>query len=184
MTGIRGDGSRGARLPLVLATLTLLATTTVLAGCATATSGPWGAAPTESPTPTPTAACPQVEGVELPPECAPYDPDNAMAQNERYRDRVDLADESREAAEKPAQSVRAGLERLRTSGGLSVAAVEEVFADAGLTDIQTIGDERAVAFGVAAPEGGCIFGEVSADVLTVEIGGVIMDGGCLPAEGH
>lgn len=45
-------------------------------------------------------------------------------------------------------------------------------------------DERAVAFGAAAPEGGCIFGEVSADVLTVEIGGIIMDGGCLPAVGH
>lgn len=107
-----------------------------------------------------------------------------MAQNERYRDRVDLSDESRAAAEEPAASVRTGLETLRASGDLSVNAVEEVFADAGLTDIQTLGDERAVAFGAAAPEGGCIFGEVSADVLSVEIGGVIMDGGCLPAVGH
>ncbi|WP_314428044.1 hypothetical protein, partial [uncultured Microbacterium sp.] len=135
-------------------------------------------------TPTPTAACPLVEGVDLPPDCAPYDPDHAMAQNERYRDRVELSDESRAAAEQPAESVRVGLEALRSSGDLSVAAVEDVFADAGLTDIQTIGDERAVAFGAAAPEGGCIFGEVSADTLSVEIGGVIMDGGCLPAVGH
>jgi hypothetical protein len=107
-----------------------------------------------------------------------------MAQNERYRDRVDLSEESRAAAEEPAAAVRTGLESLRASGDLSVNAVEEVFAATGLAGVQTLGDERAVAFGAAAPEGGCIFGEVSADTLTVEIGGVIMDGGCLPAVGH
>jgi hypothetical protein len=108
-----------------------------------------------------------------------------MAQNDRYRDRMELSDESRGAAEKPAADVRAALESLRTSGAISVEAVEDAFADAGIAGgIQTIGDERAVAFGAAAPEGGCIFGEVSADVLTVEIGGIIMDGGCLPAVGH
>lgn len=158
----------------------------MLAGCATATTGPPGASPTATPTPTPTptVACPQIEGVDLPPECAPYDPDNAMAQNDRYRDRVDLSEESRAAAEQPAEAVRTGLETLRTSGDLSVDAVEEVFAAAGVAHVQTFGDERAVAFGAAAPEGGCIFGEVSADVLSVEIGGIIMDGGCLPAIGH
>ncbi len=107
-----------------------------------------------------------------------------MAQNDRYRDRMELSDESRGAAEKPAADVRAALETLRTSGAISVEAVEDAFADAGIDGVQTIGDERAVAFGAAAPEGGCIFGEVSADVLTVEIGGIIMDGGCLPAVGH
>jgi len=164
--------------------LLVVATTALLAGCATATAGPSSASPTASPSPTPTAACPQVEGAELPPECAAYDPDNAMAQNERYRDRVELSDESRDAAEKPAADVRAALEALRTSGGISVDAVEEAFVAQGLIDIQTIGDERAVAFGAAAPEGGCIYGEVSADMVSVEIGGVIMDGGCLPAVGH
>ncbi|GAA1230905.1 hypothetical protein GCM10009588_04680 [Microbacterium phyllosphaerae] len=178
MTGIRGDRSRGARLLLVIAM------TTLLTGCAIAGPTPLGASPSASPSPTPTAACPQVEGVDLPPDCAPYDPDNAMAQNDRYRDRMELSAESRDAAEKPANDVRTGLETLRTAGDLSVEAVQAVFADAGLADVQTLGDERAVAFGAAAPEGGCIFGEVSAELLTVEIGGVIMDGGCLPAVGH
>jgi len=182
MTRIRGDRSRGTRLLLVIAT------TMLLAGCATATTGLSTASSTASasasPSPTPTAACPQVEGVELPPDCAPYDPDNAMAQNDRYRDRVDLSEASRAAAEQPANEIRTALETLRTSGDLSVDAVEDAIADAGLSDIQIIGDDRAVAFGVAAPEGGCIFGEVSADVLTVEVGGIIMDGGCLPAVGH
>lgn len=157
--------------------------TAALAGCATAGTTS-GASPSPSPSPTPTAACPLIEGVDLPPDCAPYDPDQAMAQNDRYRDRVDLADESRAAAEQPATAIRTSLETLRTSGDLSVEAVERAIAAAGLTDIQTLGDERAVAFGAAAPEGGCIFGEVSAETLTVEIGGVIMDGGCLPAVGH
>ncbi|WP_157534277.1 hypothetical protein [Microbacterium sp. Leaf320] len=178
MTGIRGDRSRSVRLLLVVAA------TALLAGCATASPAPLGASPSESPSPTPTAACPQIEGVELPPECAPYDPDNAMAQNERYRDRMDLSEDSRAAAETPANEIRTALETLRTSGDLSVSAVEDAIAAAGLTGIQTLGDERAVAFGAAAPAGGCIFGEVSADVLTVEIGGIIMDGGCLPAVGH
>lgn len=184
MARIRGDRSRGTRLLLVIAT------TMLLAGCATATTGLSTASPTASasatasPSPTPTAACPQVEGVELPPDCAPYDPDNAMAQNDRYRDRVDLSEASRAAAERPATDIRTALEALRTSGDLSVDAVEDAISDAGLSDIQIIGDERAVAFGVAAPEGGCIFGEVSADVLSVEVGGIIMDGGCLPAVGH
>lgn len=164
--------------------LLVIAATALLAGCATAGTAPLGATPTESPSPTPTAACPQIEGVELPPECAPYDPDNAMAQNERYRDRVDLSADSRAAAETPANEIRTALETLRTSGDLSVSAVEDAIAAVGLSGIQTIGDERAVAFGATAPAGGCIFGEVSADVLTVEIGGVIMDGGCLPAVGH
>lgn len=107
-----------------------------------------------------------------------------MAQNDRYRDRVDLSEASRAAAEQPANDIRTALEALRTSGELSVDAVEAAISDAGLAGIQTLGDERAVAFGVAAPEGGCIFGEVSAEVLTVEIGGIILDGGCLPAVGH
>ncbi len=178
MTGIRGDGSRGARLLLVLAM------TTVLAGCSLASPAPLGAPPAATPTPTPTAACPQIEGVDLPPDCAPYDPDKAMAENDRYRDRMDLPDEIRDAAEDAAVSVRTALETMRTAGDVSVDAVEDAISGTGLAGIQTQGDARSVAFGVAAPEGGCIFGEVSAEQLTVEVGGYIMDGGCLPAEGH
>lgn len=107
-----------------------------------------------------------------------------MAQNDRYRERVELSDESTAVAEGPATSIRTALETLRAAGTISVEAVEDAIADAGLTGIQTQGDERAVAFGAAGPEGGCVFGEVSYDVLTVEIGGVILDGGCLPATGH
>lgn len=172
MTGIRGDAARRAGVPLVVATMLLLG------GCATAT-GP-GAA-TSSPSATPTVACPQVEGQTLPPECAPYDPDHAMAQNDRYRERMDLGEEERAAAAQPVAELQQSLEALRASGSISVDAVEQALDDAGLSDPQVLGDERAVAFGAVAPQGGCVFGELRADGVTVDAGGYIMDGGCLPA---
>lgn len=174
MTGIRGDRSRGRLLPLLVVMAVLLA------GCATTSPRAGIASPT--PSPTPTAACPQVEGVDLPPECAPYDPEKAMAQNDAYRERMDISDEARVAAERAIEDVRPALEALRAAGGLSTEAVAAALADVGLPGAQTVGDERAVAYGVAASEGGCIFGEVSADAVTVEAGGYIMDGGCLPAQ--
>ncbi|MFB4349930.1 hypothetical protein [Microbacterium sp. CR_7] len=173
MTGIRGDAARRAGVPLVLATMLLLG------GCATAT-GPGAATPT--PSPTPTVACPQVEGQTLPPECAPYDPDHAMAQNDRYRERMDLDEDARVAAAQPAADLQRSLEALRASGSISVDAVERALGDAGLADPQVRGDERAVAFGAVAPQGGCVFGELRADGVAVDVGGYIMDGGCLPAQ--
>ncbi|HZU94941.1 MAG TPA: hypothetical protein VFF85_15035 [Microbacterium sp.] len=173
MIGIRGERSRGARASLACATVLLLA------GCATVNPQ---AGSTPSMTPTPTAACPQVEGVELPPECAPYDPEQSMAQNDAYRQRMDITDEARAASEETIENVRPALDALRASGELSTDAVVAVMADAGLTSAQTIGDARGVAFGVDGPEGGCIFGEVSPDALIIEAGGYIMDGGCLPAQ--
>ena len=52
---------------------------TAVAGCAGGGEDVAGRSGEGSPTPT--AACPAVPGVELPPECAPYDPDAAMAAN-------------------------------------------------------------------------------------------------------
>lgn len=173
MIGIRGDRSRGAFASLACATVLLLA------GCATASPQ---AGSTPSASPTPTAACPLVEGVELPPECAPYDPEKSMAQNDTYRQRMDISDETRAAAEEAIEKVQPALDALRTSGDISTDAVVAVMTDAGLTSTQTIGDQRGVAFGVVGPKGGCIFGEVSADALIIEAGGYIMDGGCLPAQ--
>lgn len=176
MTGIRGDLPRGGLLPLVIA-LTL-----TLGGCAPATPQEEAATPTPTVSLTPTAACPQVEGVELPPECAPYDPDHAMAQNDRHRERMGLSEEAQAVADETIPPIRAALDALRAAGELSPDAVEDVLTEAGLTGIRTTGDQRAVEFGADAPAGGCVFGQVSAEVLTVEAGGYILDGGCLPAQ--
>jgi hypothetical protein len=184
MTGIRGDRSWHVRVTIAgcVAALVMAA----LAGCATArppaadASAP-SATPTTSPSPTATAACPIVEGVELPPECAPYDPEHAMALNDRHRERVPLSDDARAAAERSIAAVRPALDALRASG-LTTDAVADALDDAGLTGVSTLGDSRAVAVGADAPAGGCIFGEVRPDVVTIDAGGVILDGGCLPAQ--
>ncbi len=135
-----------------------------------------------TPTPTPTAACPQIEGVVLPPECAPYDPDNAMAQNDRYKERMELSSEAAEAVGESVSDLRARLETLRTGGTITIDAVQGALREVGPPDDAVRGDERAVEFGVDAPEGGCVFGEVRPDSVQVEAGGYIMDGGCLPAQ--
>ncbi|WP_426186970.1 hypothetical protein [Microbacterium sp. TWP3-1-2b2] len=155
---------------------------TLLVGCAPQAPASPGEVATPAATPTPTAACPQVEGVELPPECAPYDPDQAMAQNERYRDRMEISAEAAAAAEALAGPLRRVIDALRTSSTISIDAVEQAIMDAGLERPQIREDYGDVLFGVAGPEGGCVFGAVTADAVSVEVGGNIMDGGCLPAQ--
>ena len=158
----------------------LLAGTLLLGGCAVVPAETGGAG---SPAPpTPTVACPQNDGAVLPPECAPYDPDHAMAQNDRYRDRMELSDEAAAAAVQPVADLRVRLEALRTEGEISIRAVEQALQEIGLPGAVVRGDEAAVELGAGAPEGGCVFGEVRQDAVRVEAGGYIMDGGCLPAQ--
>ena len=174
MMAISGVRARPERVTLVLATILLLG------GCATV---PADVAPGEpTPTVTPTVACPQVDGTELPPECAPYDPDHAMEQNDRHRERMETSAEARAAAEQPVADLRVRLEALRTESTISVTSVEDALREVGLVHHVARGDARAVAFGADGPKGGCVFGEVRPDEVHIEVGGYIMDGGCLPAE--
>ena len=178
MTVSRGESAKRVWVPLVIMV------TLMLGGCGTA-DPTTSAAPGASPSPTPTVACPQIEGVELAPECAPYDPDHAMAQNERHHQRMDPSAESRDAATEVVNQVRAELEELRASGALSTDAVQDVLEAAGLAYPQVQGDSRSVEFGVDGPEGGCVFGSVSRDYgVSVEFGGYVSDGGCLAQDGH
>ncbi len=162
--------------------LLLLAAALLLTGCATVSGT---ASPTVPATasPTPTAACPEMPGTELPPQCAPYDPDAAMAENDRYRQRLPLADEVTAAASAHLPAVRAGLESLRTGGqALTADAVTEVLEGAGLAGVQTRAASGDVLFGATAPQGGCVYGAVTPREVTAEVGGGITDGGCLPAQ--
>ncbi|WP_203135766.1 hypothetical protein [Microbacterium sp. JZ31] len=159
--------------------LLLLAMAVLLTGCATGEA----AAPTATVSPSPTAACPEPPGTEPRAGCAPYDPDAAMAENDRYRQRIPLGEEAAAAAAEHLPAVRRGLESLRTGGtALTAAAVTEVLQDAGLASVQTRAAAGDVLFGATAPDGGCVFGAVTPEAVTAEIGGGIMDGGCLPAQ--
>jgi len=152
----------------------------VLVGCAPPAGPVDAASPSRSPTPT--AACPQVEGVDLPPDCAPYDPQESMDLNDQYRERMDIDEATREASAGPAETVRAALEGLRAAGDVTVDQVQDVLISAGLADPFVREDYGDVLFGVNGPKGGCIFGEVSAEAVVVDVGGYILDGGCLPAQ--
>ncbi|MFT4279652.1 hypothetical protein [Microbacterium sp.] len=159
----------------------------LLAGCA-GSSTP-SSVPSLSPSPCIVAENPHAE----PPEgCDTYDPEANMALNESYRDRYPVDDDVVAAGEPYAEAVKAGLADLQDSSSLTAEAVREVLAGAGLTPegIQTLGDAGSVAFGAILPAevtsssmAVCLFGEVATDRLTVEVGGLVQDGGCLAGPG-
>lgn len=151
-----------------------------LAGCALP-AGPGNAA-SPSPSPTPTAACPQVEGVDLPPDCAPYDPQESMDLNEQYRERMDIDDETREASVVAVETVRTELEGLRAANEVTVDRVQAVLVSAGLADPFVRENYGDVLFGANGLKGGCVFGEVGDEGVVIDIGGYILDGGCLPMQ--
>lgn len=151
-----------------------------LAACATGTFGAGTATPSQTPTPTPLYACPEQPGVELPPECAPYDPDAAMAQNDRYRERMEMDAADQAANQELVDALTAALEGLDRAA-LSEDAVRSAILEVGAADVQLRGDARAYLFGAIVP-GGCVYGSVEQTAVTVELGGFILDGGCLPAQ--
>jgi hypothetical protein len=148
----------------------------LLTGCA-------GTSSTTEPTPTPVVACPQVENFELPATCAPYDPDHAMDQNERYRERRPLDEAALAATTAWVERIRSALEPLVDAP--SAVAVDDALTGIGIDirDIQSYDRGGDTLFGVWVGEG-CVFGSIDAGVLDVEAGGPINDGGCLPAPGH
>ena len=170
---------RSGRLALGLVVVLLM-----LTGCAAGPGVP-------SPSPTPTAACPKpIEGPDLE-GCVPFDPDASMAQNERYRDRRELSDEQLAQSVAVVAAASIALEPFTLPDAtVTETAVVDALVDAGFPreTIQTLVAERtdgtAVAFGVAADFGGCVFGEVSARGLSIDAGGYILDGGCLAMTGH
>ncbi|RUQ98175.1 hypothetical protein [Labedella endophytica] len=161
-------------------TLTVAATI-ALSGCAA--GGESGAAST--PSPTPTAACPRLDDVpDAERDCAVYDPDAAMAENERYREQMPVDPATQADLDSYVEPARAALEALAPPA--SVEDVIAALASVGLDEssIQTSDHGTGIAFGALA-SGGCVTGSVSLDgAVTVQAGGLIMDGGCLAADGH
>ena len=167
---------RSSFLAIVLVALAL-----ALAGCA-ARPDAGGFSPKSLSSVTPTAACPEQEGVRLPEGCAPYDPEQGMALNDLYRQRADLTPEQAAASDAHVDAARTALEELRAAGAWPEDDVRVALEGVGLVDVQTRSGAGDVLFGAVPPEGGCIYGAVEADQVTVDAGGYIMDGGYLPAQ--
>lgn len=163
--------------------VSLAAVILVLCGCASGSRT--GSASTASPSPTPTAACPSIEDVpDDERDCAVYDPDAAMAENERYREELPVDADAQVALDELVEPARTELEALPVPA--TVDDVVAALASVGLREsaIQTLDNGTGVVFGAGAA-GGCITGWVELDgTVTVEASGFIMDGGCLAMPGH
>lgn len=170
------------RTPTRAAWLATTALVAVLTGCAGSASTPSAITPTPTPTPTPAAACPEMPGVDLPPECVAYDPDAAMAQNDRYRERLEMTPDDQAGNADAIAGATAALESVRTAGApFTEEAVRAALESAGIRDVQVRADYGRILFG-AGVSGGCVYGSLDESSVTVELGGYILDGGCLPAQ--
>lgn len=167
--------------------LTVIAVT-ALSGCASDLSAP-GAVP--SPRQSECAVAEDPNGEPPPEGCVVYDPEQNMADNQRWRDRVAISADARAAGDSYVESVTRGLTDLRDSGTVTADSVHQVFLDEGfpVQSIATLGDMGNVGFGVnvSTPTSqefaACLFGVVGPDGVSVDVGGPIMDGGCLEGLG-
>ncbi len=156
----------------------------VLAGCA---SPPGSEEPTQlEPS---SVACPQVEGVELPPECVPYDPEAFMDANLAYKDHMPVDELSFAGFEAKRADITAAIVALRDSGDLTVDSLAATVNTAGpgpehLAVIRAWDDAGTLRFDAYGPTGGCVEGSVTNTEVEMAILGPINDGGCVPAVGH
>lgn len=109
--------------------------------------------------------------------------------NEAYRERVG-SPEGRAEAALSLPEVEAALEPLVSGEAVDQDAVRSALVAAGFENVQvhggsTLSSETSthVAVGVGVP-GGCVYGAVGPDGVTLEAGGPIMDGGCLEMPAH
>lgn len=169
--------------------LGILALTALLAaGCAAPPGGP-----DESPEPTvlepSSVACPQVEGVELPPECIPYDPQKLMDANLAYKDRRPVSEKAFAGFEAQREDIEAAIAALQQSGDVTVDSVSEALTRAGLgpskiEPVRTWENVDGIKFMAGGPTDGCVEGSVTVDDFEMTLKGYINDGGCIPAVGH
>lgn len=138
-----------------------------------------------SSSPTPDGACPTTDGQEVPAGCVAYDGRAAMRLNEAYRQRAELAPSDADAGRIARDRIQAELEDL-AQHPLTAADVERPLARLGHVDVQAYGrsdEPGGLAVGVSVA-GGCVYGSVRGSSVELRVGGMIADGGCLPAPGH
>lgn len=86
-------------------------------------------------------------------------------------------------------AVRAALDPVADGSAVDADEVATALAAAGFETVQVVGTTASgevattVGVGVAVP-GGCVFGGVAPDAVTLEAGGPIADGGCLEMPAH
>jgi hypothetical protein len=110
------------------------------------------------------------------------------ASNEAYRQRMGTPEDHAEAA-RSVPAVQAALEPLADGSAVTGDEVWDTLVAAGYEHVQ-VSDKNAsgdlvpvVGVGVGVP-GGCVYGAVAPDAVTLDAGGPIADGGCLEMPSH
>ncbi|WP_322409282.1 hypothetical protein [Microbacterium invictum] len=108
------------------------------------------------------------------------DAGQATADGDARRERMPLSDDAVAANRELVPEVSVALDALRGDGEVTPDAVAARLSEIGLADVQTISDARSLTFGAMGVEGGCFYGEISAQTVQVEVGGPREGGGCVP----
>ncbi len=159
-----------------------------LAGCA-GLWAPSSARPdSAAPTPTFTAACPVVEDQPMPTDCALYDGEFSMRQNDAYRQRRDLTDAEQDDLEPRRKAAQEALADV-PAADLSTVTVTRSLEDAGFDERQITAhesniDDLTVVNVIISVPGGCLVGSATEGGAEVDTAGQIADGGCVTAPGH
>ncbi|WP_353706881.1 hypothetical protein ABRQ22_11900 [Cellulosimicrobium sp. ES-005] len=110
------------------------------------------------------------------------------ASNEAYRQRTGTPEGDAEAA-LAMPAVQAALDPVADGSAVDGDEVSAALVAAGFENVQVV-DRNAfgdvvpvVGVGVAVP-GGCVYGAVAPDAVTLDSGGPIADGGCLEMPSH
>ncbi|HEY6738792.1 MAG TPA: hypothetical protein VI076_08060 [Actinopolymorphaceae bacterium] len=168
----------------VRASLTAILAVAALAGAACETERP--SSPEARPSPTASGACPTGGEHEPARDCVPYDGEALMRGNNAYRERRELPPETKRAAERHRAEITKLLASKARTGPIGPNDVEALLAPLGYPSVTAYGRSDTgggLALGVSTGSG-CVYGRVKGAEVTLEAGGAIADGGCLPAEGH
>lgn len=158
---------------------------------APATAQPRTAPPKTAPTLTASASGsasgPDESGAPTPPPDPEREWAKKHAENKAFRERSALPPLYVAAAQPCVERIRAGLATLRNQQRFEIADVTRVLEDVGLPNPMVRRPGRfdqgyldGVVFGTSTGVG-CLFGEHGPKVSSVEVGGMIADGGCMVA---
>jgi hypothetical protein len=108
--------------------------------------------------------------------------------NEAYKERFTLPKGLQETAETHRKRVTAALQKAVSEGPLDRTGVARVLEPLGYdnSSVEAYGRSDGpggLAFGISTGAG-CVYGGIRGRVIRLEAGGIIADGGCLPAQGH
>jgi hypothetical protein len=95
-------------------------------------------------------------------------------------EREALTDDEVAAARDLVPRVVVALDSVRSRGAVTPDAVARALEEEGLSDVQTREETGRLLFGAAAPEGGCMYGELRTQSVQVEVGGAVPGSGCVP----